>query len=107
MYQRIIMPEELIDPQELPKEFRKCFETYVKLLDEERFLDFSSMMHLVYHYLLTDVDFATKVFNRIQYVIVDEYQDLNPLQEKLIELLTERNGNLRVVGDDDQCIYSL
>ena len=32
---------EMIDPQELPKEFRKCFEAYIKLLDEERFLDFS------------------------------------------------------------------
>jgi len=100
-----VVREEMIDPKLLPEEFRKCFENYIKLLDEECFLDFSGMMHLVYHYLLSDVDFATKVFNRIQYVIVDEYQDINPLQEKLIELLTDRNGNLCVVGDDDQCIY--
>ncbi|MCK5047308.1 MAG: ATP-dependent helicase, partial [Candidatus Heimdallarchaeota archaeon] len=100
-----VVREEMIDPKHLPEEFRKCYQNYIKLLNEGRFLDFSGMMHLVYHYLLTDVEFATKVFDRIQYVIVDEYQDINPLQEKLIELLTERNGNLCVVGDDDQCIY--
>ena len=73
-----VVREEMIDPRHLPKEFRKCYENYIKLLDDERFLDFSGMMHLVYHYLLNDVDFATKVFDRIQYVIVDEYQDINP-----------------------------
>ena len=92
-----VVREEMIDPKYLPDGFRKYYENYIKLLDEERFLDFSGMMHLVYHYLLSDVDFATKVFDCIQYIIVDEYQDINPLQEKLIELLTERNGNLCVV----------
>ena len=41
----------------------------------------------------------------IRYVVVDEYQDVNPLQERLVRGLTQFGANLCVVGDDDQTIY--
>ena len=41
----------------------------------------------------------------IRYVVVDEYQDVNPLQERLVGRLTQFGANLCVVGDDDQTIY--
>src|ERR1700749_4321289 len=43
--------------------------------------------------------------NDIKYLVVDEYQDVNPLQEQLIRGLTQFGANLCVVGDDDQTIY--
>ena len=42
----------------------------------------------------------------IRYVVVDEYQDTNPIQERLVEQLCRFGANLCVVGDDDQTIYS-
>ncbi len=48
---------------------------------------------------------ASAVHARLRYLIVDEYQDVNPAQERLIQLLTGREVELCVVGDDDQAIY--
>ena len=45
------------------------------------------------------------VRDHVRYVVVDEYQDTNPVQEKLIERLCRFGANLCVVGDDDQTIY--
>jgi len=100
-----ILREEIIPLERLPDNFRHCFEKYQQLLQQERFLDFSGMMYEVYQLLLSDQQFASRVFNRFKYIIVDEYQDINPLQERIIELLASHSGNLCVVGDDDQCIY--
>jgi DNA helicase-2/ATP-dependent DNA helicase PcrA len=55
--------------------------------------------------LTIDNDLRAKIASLIKYVVVDEYQDVNPLQEKLIRTLQELGANLCVVGDDDQGIY--
>ncbi len=56
--------------------------------------------------LLTRFDEVRAKYNeRFRYILVDEYQDTNPAQFKLLRLLTERTQNLCVVGDDDQSIY--
>jgi DNA helicase-2/ATP-dependent DNA helicase PcrA len=94
----------MINPKDLPDEFRECYENYLDLL-EEKFLDFSGMMFEVVKLLEEDSEFAQRVRKQYKYLIVDEYQDINPLQEKLIKLIVGEKGNLCVVGDDDQCIY--
>ena len=100
-----VVREEMIEPHKLPLEFRYCYEKYLTVLDEQNFLDFSGMIYEVVKLLEDDPDFAQKVRERYRYLIVDEYQDINPLQEKLIFLMVGKDGNLCVVGDDDQCIY--
>jgi DNA helicase-2/ATP-dependent DNA helicase PcrA len=100
-----VVREEMIDPNELPPEFRQCYENYLNLLEEEKFLDFSGMIAKVVELLEKDKEFSKKVREKYQYITVDEYQDVNPLQEKLIRLMAGKDGNLCVVGDDDQCIY--
>jgi len=96
---------EMIDPKLLPEDFRNCYENYLALLDEERYLDYSGMIQEVVQLFEHDSDFAEKINTRLKHIIVDEYQDVNPLQEKLIRLLAGKDGNVCVVGDDDQCIY--
>jgi DNA helicase-2/ATP-dependent DNA helicase PcrA len=100
-----VVREEMIDPEQLPPDFKACHLSYLSLLDEQKFLDFSGMMFEVVELLKEDKDFLGKVREKYQYITVDEYQDVNPLQEKLIRLITGENGNLCVVGDDDQSIY--
>jgi len=100
-----LVREEMITHSLIPREFRSCFEKYISLLDYERYLDFSGMMYEVVKLFENDSKFAFKVTNRFQHIIVDEYQDINPIQEKIIELISGENANICVVGDDDQCIY--
>lgn len=75
------------------------------MLDRRRLLDYSGMMAEAVKLLRSRPDILAKVKADYRYVIVDEYQDVNPLQESLLQLLCGINGNLAVVGDDDQAIY--
>lgn len=100
-----VVREEMIDPEQLPPDFKECCQNYLDLLEEQKFLDFSGMMSEVVKLLEEDEKFSKKVREKYQYITVDEYQDVNPLQEKLIRLMAGEDGNLCVVGDDDQCIY--
>ena len=65
-------------------------------------VDFSSLQQRAYEYICQKKD-AGSVF---KHVIVDEYQDTNKAQFKLISLLASKYGNITVVGDNDQGIYS-
>jgi DNA helicase-2/ATP-dependent DNA helicase PcrA len=99
--------EELTSPEKISDcdDFTKAFHVYEKKLEEKRFLDFSGMMAKAVQYLEEDSKILSLVRNRYTYLTVDEYQDINPVQEKVIQLVTADNNNLCVVGDDDQSIY--
>ncbi len=102
-----IVKEEIINTKDVSKcqSFYEAMEIYNKKLHEKRFLDFSSMMYLAVERLKSDKTFLENVRKKYKYITVDEYQDINPIQEKFIKLLTGNDGNLCVVGDDDQSIY--
>ena len=78
---------------------------YRAQLEEDSYFDFSSVMESVVDELVKNVQLREQVAGRIKYVVVDEYQDVNPVQERLIRLLHELGAGLCVVGDDDQTIY--
>ncbi len=78
---------------------------YRALLEKERKLDYSSIQEAARDALKNDEDLRKHIAERIQYVIVDEYQDVNPIQEEIIRLLHELGAKVCVVGDDDQTIY--
>ncbi len=81
------------------------FKLYDERLKKNNAMDFDDL--LVNTVKLFESDEATllKYQNRFRYIMVDEYQDTNHIQYKLIKMLAEAHHNLCVVGDDDQCIY--
>ena len=78
---------------------------YRQQLDVDGYLDFSAMLDLTVKEMRRSRPLRERLAERIKYVIVDEYQDVNPVQERLIRLLSECGAGLCVVGDDDQTIY--
>ena len=78
---------------------------YQNKLDDDAYLDFSAMLQLAVEEIERSKPLKRQLSDRIKYVIVDEYQDVNPIQERLIRLLSDCGAGLCVVGDDDQTIY--
>jgi DNA helicase II / ATP-dependent DNA helicase PcrA len=82
------------------------FEEYEKALRNANALDFDDLLLESVRLLQTD-DATREAYNRrLTHVMVDEYQDTNRSQYELMRLLTEKHGNICVVGDEDQSIYS-
>jgi DNA helicase-2/ATP-dependent DNA helicase PcrA len=80
-------------------------ESYQALLDERSYLDYSSILDTAVDVLTNDDGLRARVAERIKYVIVDEYQDVNPVQEAIVWSLHDLGARICVVGDDDQTIY--
>ena len=83
---------------------REILEKYIECLYSKKYLDFS----LLIFETLRQIDSNPNVkeyLSNIKYLIVDEYQDINDLQEKLIYRIAQSGANICVVGDDDQTIY--
>ena len=79
-------------------------EKYESLLMEKVHFDYSSLLKVACD-VLCDESTQQRLAERIRYVIVDEYQDVNPVQEKIVHLLAQLGARVCVVGDDDQTIY--
>ncbi|MDR3652148.1 MAG: ATP-dependent DNA helicase [Paludibacter sp.] len=102
-----ILRESDITPGEtIPANFVLAKKKYQDLLMSKRYFDFSMIMEKAMDCLAHGTNLTRKIQDNIKYLIVDEYQDVNPLQEKLINRLQEISQcKLVVVGDDDQNIY--
>ena len=102
-----VVENELIDHATLPFDgFHTTLIAYYEMLDDYRFMSFGTqIMRAVEE--LGDPAVHAAVTADLRHLIVDEYQDVNPAQERLIELLAKPHGSadLVVVGDDDQAIY--
>ncbi|NLX50391.1 MAG: ATP-dependent helicase [Methanospirillum sp.] len=100
-----LVRDERIDPASLEPPFRECYLAYLDRLDEEHFLDFAGMIASYVEALENDPALVSHEQARVRHLVVDEYQDVNRLQEALIRLMAGEHGSICVVGDDDQCIY--
>lgn len=103
--------EELVDPERLSTSSDPCLAAiggsylrYERAMVDANRTDFAHLQRLVYA-LLGAPDIADAVTRDLRYVLVDEYQDTNYIQEQLLLKLTERSQNLCVVGDEDQSLY--
>src|SRR5579871_1067753 len=84
----------------------KVFEDYEKALRTANALDFDDLLLEAVRLLRTD-DATREAWNRrLNYIMIDEYQDTNRSQYEMMRLLSESHGNVCVVGDEDQSIYS-
>ncbi len=103
----LLTADEILKRAELP-DYRKIatvYKDYETEIVENNLVDFDDLLMLTYKILEQDKELRRETSNRYQYIMVDEYQDTNELQFKLLELLASEHGNLCVVGDDDQSIY--
>ncbi len=107
-----VVAEEMLDVEILSKSryasvraLAECYRIYERILEEENALDFSTIQLACYRLLDEHPNVLTKIQEKVLYFMVDEYQDTNTIQEKIMLRLASRNNNLCVVGDDDQGLY--
>lgn len=86
------------------QEQRDVLNKYIDCLYGHGYIDFSLMIFETLRQIARNED-VKAYLSRIRYLVVDEYQDVNDLQEKLILRIAETGANICVVGDDDQTIY--
>ncbi len=103
----LLTPEVVIQKAELPdyKKVARIYEAYQSNIVENNLVDFDDLLMLTYQILESNDDLRRETSERYKYIMVDEYQDTNELQYRLLELLASEHDNLCVVGDDDQSIY--
>ena len=88
------------------KKYAALFAGYEAALRKCNALDFDDLILRTVHLLEQNEEVRAKYAQKFRHVLVDEFQDTNPLQLVLVKLLTSWHGNLFAVGDDDQSIYS-
>ena len=89
----------------LYQQIADIYEKYEAYLLKNNLVDFDDLLLLPYLILEKNEALAKQTSQRYQYIMVDEYQDTNELQYKLLRKLCTTHSNLCVVGDDDQSIY--
>ena len=106
------MMEELVDVKEMSMDkdedmrfLGKLVLKYKELLEKKNAMDFSSIQTDTWKLLAENEEVCKAIQNKINYVMVDEYQDTNYIQEQLILKIIGNNKNICVVGDDDQGMY--
>ncbi len=87
------------------KKVADCYRLYQKRLQEADAMDFDDLLTKTVELFETEPSVLQKYQNRFRYLMIDEYQDTNHAQYRLVSLLAEKSRNLCVVGDDDQSIY--
>lgn len=87
------------------KRIADAYEEYEKVLKKNNAMDFDDLLVKTVELLRNNDDVLGYYQERFQYIMVDEYQDTNTVQFKLVSLLAGKYRNLCVVGDDDQSIY--
>ncbi|GAB6072715.1 3'-5' exonuclease [Venenivibrio stagnispumantis] len=85
---------------------KPVFEKYQEKLEENNALDFDDLLIKTVYFLENDRDLLSKWQAKFDYILVDEYQDTNVIQHKLLKLLLGNRTNITVVGDPAQCIYT-
>lgn len=87
------------------QELGRAYARYIELCRKRGFIDYDDQIGLAIEILERRPNIRKTLQQEIRYLLVDEFQDTNRAQNRLLELLTNHDRNLMVVGDDDQSIY--
>ena len=85
--------------------FREVYREYEDIVTSKGKLDFDDMMVYCYELLKERQDILQGLQRRYQYILVDEFQDINKIQYEITKMLARPENNIFIVGDDDQSIY--
>lgn len=109
-YQKTV--DELPASDEAEKDYKNeqqvlanIYKTYTELCRQENIIDYDDQIYLPIQLLEARASVRKKLQERFHTIFVDEFQDTNPMQSRLIDLLVNERQNVVVVGDDDQSIY--
>lgn len=100
-----ISPEHYFSKNCSEEIFRKIYEQYEEKKQRARMLDFDDMLVYTWELLSQRPDILSAWQKKFQYILVDEFQDINQLQYDILRLLAAPENHLFIVGDDDQSIY--
>ena len=117
--QQLILPEEYVayaaklpasgEAEQLDKqkhlELARFYQSYLEMCRREQVIDYDDQIFLTIELLRARPNVLKTLQDRYQYLLVDEFQDTNPMQSTLVDLLAGSRQNIMVVGDDDQSIY--
>jgi len=103
--QEVQGPDEIETPDAWSEVVRRVYTSYEARLQQANALDFGDLIYRTVRALESDETFRDAIVGRFSHVLVDEFQDTNHAQFRLVRLLSEGHRNLCVVGDDDQSIY--
>jgi uncharacterized protein (TIGR00375 family) len=106
--QHLLLPSDDLEPVAAGinvKDFAAVYEMYQHLLDVQHLYDYEDLIFKTVSFLESDMESRIYYQKRYPYIFVDEYQDLNFGQYKIIKALAPADGNICVIGDPDQSIY--
>lgn len=107
LFKSNILEKENFTPNSMSKDdFDRVVFSYENYKNDSRKIDFDDMLTKCYELLMNQPAILQSIRNMYQYILIDEFQDINSVQFEIIKLLSSPSENLFVVGDDDQSIYS-
>jgi len=99
------LPDQMRPADPRAESVQRVYREYQRTLRAADAVDFGDLLLLLVDLLTRDAELRFRYQRRFQHVLVDEFQDTNPVQYQLLRLLAPPASNLVVVGDDDQSIY--
>jgi len=100
-----IIRAEHITLEEYIEDIEKIYELYMAYNRIHHQLDYDDLLDRLYESLANNLHFQDMMHRKYKYIMVDEFQDTNVVQKKIVDLLAEKTKNVMVVGDDSQSIY--
>lgn len=106
LYEELVDPEELLrDPSPAVNALGKAMKIHDAVLSETHSMSYSALLSETYRMLRDNPEILADLQSRVKYIMVDEYQDTNHLQEQLAFMIAGDGRNICAAGDDDQSIY--